>query len=442
MFTQRLVADLIKMPRPEDWELALVDIDAYTLESVELLVKKMLATGGADIKVTVSTDRRDVLPGADVVVSTIAVGGRRGWETDVVVPRKYGIYQPVGDTVMPGGISRAMRMIPAMVAMAEDVKALCPRAHFFNYANPMTANCRAIHKATGVPVIGLCHGLGYVEGQIASFLEVPRQDVRSIGVGLNHLTFITDLFYQGQNAWPMARAKLAEQRPDLERELAEKTEFPNGVSGRPERYSDQPFAWNFFLQRGVFPCAMDRHATEFFPERFPGGQYYGKTLGVDAFPIDKRIAYGDEQYVQMDEFARSDAPLTTEDLAQVPGEHEDLLDIIDSLYGDGRRVFSVNMVNGGAVPNLPDWAVLELPAAATGRGFIPLSLGPLREDLAAIIRRKLDSIEITVDAALSGDEGLFVEALLADGAVTERSMARDLAAELIQAHKEHLPQFA
>ena len=86
------------------------------------------------------------------------------------IPRTYGIYQPVGDSVMPGGISRAMRMIPALIAIARDVAELCPNALFFNYSNPMTANCWAIRKATGVPVIGLCHGTFHVQRQLAGRL--------------------------------------------------------------------------------------------------------------------------------------------------------------------------------------------------------------------------------------------------------------------------------
>ena len=91
------------------------------LETAEGLARKMIEARDAPITLESSTNRRDVLPGADVVVVTIGVGGRRAWEADVVIPRKYGIYQPVGDTVMPGGISRALRMIPANV----DIAARC-----------------------------------------------------------------------------------------------------------------------------------------------------------------------------------------------------------------------------------------------------------------------------------------------------------------------------
>ena len=116
VFTQRLVSDIILSGEADRWELALVDIDPVTLDAVDRLVRKMLALKGVEFPVTSTMNRRDVLPNADFVVTTIAVGGRRGWELDVQVPRKHGIFQPVGDTMMPGGISRALRMIPQMLA--------------------------------------------------------------------------------------------------------------------------------------------------------------------------------------------------------------------------------------------------------------------------------------------------------------------------------------
>jgi alpha-galactosidase len=86
----------------------------------------------------------------------------------------------VGDSVMPGGVSRAMRMIPALVDIARDVKAICPEPLFVNYANPLTANCWAIRKATGVPVVGLCHGVFHVERQLAEFIGAPPEEVTSL----------------------------------------------------------------------------------------------------------------------------------------------------------------------------------------------------------------------------------------------------------------------
>ena len=66
----------------------------------------------------------------------------------------------------------------------------------------------------------------------------------------------------------------------------------------------------------------------------------------------------------------------------------------------------------------------------------------LPPELVAKLNAKIASIEITVDAALKGDRDLMLEALLADGAVDDRDIARSLCDDLIEAHRNHLPQFA
>jgi len=442
MFTQGLAADMFLSPDLGPWELGLVDIDPCALETAEELCRRMVEAKGAEIAISASTDRRDVLPGADVVVSTVGVGGRRGWEADVFIPRKYGIYQPVGDSVMPGGVSRAMRMIPALVEIARDVQALCPQAWFFNYANPMTANCWAIRKATGAPVVGLCHGVFHVERELAAFIGAPAEEVTSLYAGLNHLTFIFDLRWKGRDAWPLMRARMAQERGQPFDAAALGKLFPEmGAHGGELKAADNPFSSSLFEIYGAYPAVNDRHVVEFFPERFPGGRYYGKTLGVDAFSFEGTIAWGDQIYEDMRAQALGQKPLDQEVFERSSGEHEQLLDILRSMERDERRIFSVNLPNNGAVPNLPPDAILELPAAATATGLRPLHLLDFPDTLAAIVARKLAAARLTVEAALTGDRGLFVEALLADGAVTDPEVARKMGEELLEAHRQYLPDF-
>jgi alpha-galactosidase len=449
MFTRGLIADLIQAPDLGPWEVGLVDIDPAALRTAEELCRRLVQAQGADIVVRAALDRRDLLPGADVVVTTIGVGGRRAWETDVFLPRRYGVYQPVGDTVMPGGISRAMRMIPALVDVARDVAALCPEALFFNYSNPMTANCWAIRQETGVPVVGLCHGTYHVERQLAAFIGAPPEKVTALYAGLNHLTFLYDLRFQGRDAWPLVRAQLAEERGEpvdraalvVSAALGQRSPEMGAPADRSFPAADNPFSWSLFEAYGAYPAVNDRHVVEFFPERFPQGRYYGKTLGVDVFSFEATIANGDRIYADMRAQALGEQALDERLFARGSGEHEQLLDILRSTWDDTRQVYAANLPNRGAVPGLPGEAILELPCVATGRGLRALQSLDLAAPLVAILARKLAATRLTVEAALRGDRGLFVEALLADGAVSDPDAARQMGEALLEAQGGYLPQF-
>jgi alpha-galactosidase len=442
VFTKGLIADFIQSDFGK-WEIALCDIDADILLAVEKLSKKMIEQKDADIVISSSINRVDLLPGADFVVVTIAVGGRRAWEQDVKIPRKYGIYQPVGDSVMPGGISRAQRMIPVMIKIAEDVKRYCPSAHFFSYSNPMTAVVTAVRKATGVELTGLCHGVIYGEKYLARMMNRDVNRITTIGVGLNHLTFLYDIRVDGQDAKRTLHEIVKRQRAeavanghtyDFFNSQLEDKEIPH--------FMNNPFSWELFDCYGALPAVVDRHAVEFFPERFPKGQYYGHVLGVDAFPIDDVIERGETTYRNMLRQGETENAVDAGLFERSDGEHEQLVEIIKSILLDERKIFSVNIPNAGAFKGLPDDAVLEIPGVATARGFSPIIVSGFDDRLKAITARKLASVSLTVEAALSGDRRLWEEAMLLDGAVTERSVATELVRDFYGEHGAYLPQYS
>ena len=418
MFTRGLVVDLIG--RGWEAELALVDTNPEALAVAEGLTRRMLEARRAPVRLSAATDRREVLRGATAVICTIGVGGRRGWEEDVFVPRRYGIYQPVGDSVGPGGTSRALRMVPAMVDIARDVLDLAPEAHLFNYGNPMTPVCRAVRKSTGAPIVGLCHGVVGVARYLADVLGVPREELEYSAVGLNHLTWFIDVSRRGGEQ--MRRLK----------EIAH---------SHGDAVTKHPFSWHLLELFGAFPAPGDRHVTEFFPQFFRDGKYYGKTLGVDAFSFEDCIANGDRIFDRMREDALSPGPLREDYFDQFGGEHEQVLDIIESLRTDDGKIYSTNLPNTGQVPNLPRDAVLESPAAASDGRLQPVPQESLSAGIAGVLAGRLAWCETVVEAALEGSRTKFIQALVLDGAVDSLETATKLADELLAAQAEHLPQF-
>lgn len=418
VFTRYLVADLLQA----NWEgeLALVDIDPAALAVAQGVVAKMLAAAGSRLRLSAATDRRQVLAGADLVITTIGVGGRRAWETDVLIPRRHGIHQPVGDTTMPGGISRALRMIPAMLAIAHDVRALAPRALFINYSNPMSAICRAVEKATGAGMVGLCHGVPNSAHLLAEAVGAGKDaKLAYTALGINHLTWFTSLRCDGVERMPeiLARARAG------------------------EAVCDWPFSSELAGLFGAFPVPGDRHVTEFFPHLHLGkGGYRGQTLGVDAFSFEATIARGDAVFAEMAALAASPAPVDKDYLRCQGGE--EVVELVTCLARGDNRVFSVNLPNRGQIPNLPPEVVVEAPAVTTRDGLRPLIQPALPPAIASLLANRFNVIELTVEAALRGDRELVVQALLLDGSVSGVAAARALADDLLAAQAEHLPQFA
>jgi alpha-galactosidase len=438
VFTRGLLADLISAPQLGPWELRLVDVDEHALEVAVGLAEKLIEVSGRGDTITVngSTDRRTVFPGADFVVTSVGIGGRPAWEADWDVAARYGIKQSVGDSVLPGGISRAMRTIPVMVEIGRDVVRLAPHAFFFNYANPMTSICTAITSRAGASVVGLCHGVFHVQRELATLIRKPLEETSTLYCGLNHLTFIYDFRWRGEDAWPLVRERVAEDRaapPDPD-------DLGNiWQDGAKATYN--PFSWELFDRLGAYPAVDDRHVTEFFPERFASGAYYGKTLGVDAFSLKEILAWGEERYQRMAREATGEQELSADLLNRSTGDQEQLLLILDSILRDGRVTVSANVPNTGLVPNLPADAVLELPSIVTGRGLRAMQVPDLPPILAAILRKRLAPIEVTIEAAMTGDRDLFAEAILLDGAVGDFATARTMVNDFIAAQRPYLPLF-
>ena len=429
VFTAGLIADLIRLGQRAD--VALVDPNPGALNVAIHLAQKMIAASGAPLTLRAALDRRDVLPGATAVICTVGVGGRRAWEQDVFVPRRYGIYAPVGDTVGPGGSSRALRMIPAMVDIARDVLDLAPDALFFNYGNPMAPVCRAMRKATGAPVVGLCHGVMETARYLARSLDVDVADLRYMAAGINHLTWFTQVAVGEEDAMPRLRAIAVERAAEAPAAL------PAGDSPY-ESPEDNPFTWRLMHWFGAFPAVLDRHVTEFFPQFFRDGSFWHKRLGVDAFSFEGTIADGDETFAEMSAVALSDDPLPAEYLAQFGGEHEQVMDIIRAVRTDSGLVVSANLPNAGQAPSLPQDVIVEGPARVDRHGVTALPQPILPAAITGTLATRYQWVETIVEAALERSREKFVQALVLDGAVSSIDQAAALADDLLAAQARYL----
>ncbi|HHY57832.1 MAG TPA: alpha-glucosidase/alpha-galactosidase, partial [Chloroflexi bacterium] len=172
VFTRNLCSDILLTPALQESTLTLMDIDAGRLEQARAIVQAMVEQRKLKAKVVATTDRRAAVTGADYVITTFQQGGLDAYKLDIEIPQKYGVEQCVGDTLGPGGVFRALRTIPVLLDLCDDLDELAPDALLLNYVNPMAANCWAVADGTGRPHVGLCHSVQGTSEMLARWINV------------------------------------------------------------------------------------------------------------------------------------------------------------------------------------------------------------------------------------------------------------------------------
>src|SRR5215218_9087541 len=192
VFTRNLCSDILLAPALQESTISLMDIDPERLSQSRDLVQTLIEGRRLDARVEATTDRREAVQGADYVVTTFQQGGLDAYALDIEIPQRYGVEQCVGDTLGSGGVFRALRTIPVLIDLCDDMDELAPDALLLNYVNPMAANCWAVARATGRPHVGLCHSVQGTSEMLAEWVGVPYDEVVYHCAGINHQAFFLE----------------------------------------------------------------------------------------------------------------------------------------------------------------------------------------------------------------------------------------------------------
>jgi len=415
-FTPALVSGFGVDRRYQGSTIGLVDVAEEVLDLVARFAQRVSDELHLDWRIEASTERREVLPGAEVVTTAIGVGGLDAWVQDVEIPRRYGIIQPVGDTSGPGGLARALRHVPVLIEVAQDMEQLCPEATLYNFTNPLTVLTQAVNARTKVRCVGLCIGPELTWGHLCRILGVKREQTSAVIGGINHCHWVLDLRVQGEDGLSMLRAALA------------------------ERDEGQPLCAALFRQFGAYPGPGDGHVAEFYP------QLIGPLLGdVEAFH-GSAIRNVQRTYPQLREkmgaIAAGQAPIDASSFAkELAWEHTQLLDLLISQQDDLGQVFYVNLPNRGYIHNLPDDVAVEIPARVDAGGIHPFALGDLPLPVLPTMLHKVSSLDLIIEAAWEGSRAKAVQAFVNDPHCTDVKAGASLVNELIDAQLACLPRF-
>jgi alpha-galactosidase len=389
VFAKNLIGDVLQSKELADATIVLMDIDAERLKVADYMAKKMVAKLGVKARIESTLDQKKAITGSNFVICTIQVGGYKpGTVLDFEIPRKFGLRQTIADTLGVGGVFRALRTIPVINKIAEDIADVgAPGCLLLNYTNPMAMNCWAVDRAVGIPHVGLCHSVQGTSAQLASYTGLPIEDISYLVAGVNHMAFFLKFEYRGKDAYPLL-FKLLED---------------------PSFHHDK-VRFEMMRRTGYFVTESSEHQAEYVPYFIHHGADCCQRFDV---PID--------EYLRRCEAIMSSWKSTEADLIGKGKEieigaptHEYGSYIIHSSVTGQPRVIYGNVPNHGFITNLPHGSCVEVPCLVDKNGIQPTSVGALPPQLAALCQTNINVQALTVEAALTKKREHIYHAVMLD----------------------------
>ncbi len=407
-YTPELVQGLVDRAAslPVD-ELILHDIDPDRLTIVAGLADRILRRQGWPGRLRTTADHVTAIDGAGYVLIQLRVGGQAARLTDETLPHRFGCIGQ--ETTGPGGFTKALRTVPVVLDLAEEVaRRGAHDAWIVDFTNPVGIVTQALLDA-GHRAIGLCNVAIGIQRRMAVRFGVTPDRVELEHVGLNHLTWIRAIRVDGVDRLPELIAGHADELAD---ESGAAPELIAALGALPSYYLHYYYA-----------------TRDVLAEQLEGG-----TRAEDVMAIERELL---ELYQDP---ALDHKPALLE---QRGGAFysEAAAQLIASLHAGTGDTQVVDVRNDGALPDLPAHAVVEVPARIDRTGAHPLPLAPLEPEMRGLVQRVKAYEELTIEAALTGDERVALLALLANPLVPDLRAAEGLLAAILEVNARYLPRF-
>ena len=394
-------------------ELVLLDTDPERLEIVGGLAGRMLARLEWPGRLVRTGDTDAAIDGADFVLIQLRVGGQAARLVDETLPPRFGTIGQ--ETTGAGGFAKALRTVPVVLDIAErTAKRAAKGAWIVDFTNPVGIVTQALLD-DGHRAIGLCNVAIGFQRRFAARFGVEPERVELEHVGLNHLSWERAVRVDGVDRLPEILEADADR---IAADVGSPAELVRLTRSIPSYYLKYYYAFDHVLR-----------------DQLDGGESRAsQVIDIEGELLDMyRNPNLDEKPKLLE---RRGGAFYSEAAAQLIASLHDGrgdVQVVDVLNGDGR--------GGRALPDLPDAAVVEVPARITRDGAEVLPQAALEPGMRGLVQAVKAYEELAIAAARSGDRDLALAALMANPLVARYSIARPLLDALLEANRERLPRF-
>jgi alpha-galactosidase len=392
----------------------------------------------SSVTISASTNRKEVLPDADFVILSVAIDREETWLKDYQIAKKFGYYHYAENGLM-GSFGHTARGLAIIMPILNDMHDLAPDAWLINFTNPVPRIGYAAEHV-GVKSVGLCHqiwhGYGILGRYLANDLRITKNldlevewtdesyeklteftieaageyDIKA--AGLNHFTWMLDVRRRDSNE-------------DMYPLIREQAEYVN------EKF--EPLTQHMFNIFGLLPVPGDCHLTEYVPYTFAKDNWEKYRIQLYDFKRGEKKRL--EMWKKINDILAGTRSL---DIQPNPFERADWV-ISEMITNSNEYEPSLNIRNDGAISNLPDDAIVEVPGYVNAYGISGMKMGELPEAIAALCQREISVAKLITEASITGDRNLVLQAFAL--MLPDLKIAEEMVEEYLMSNQKYLPHF-
>lgn len=420
-------------------ELCLIDINEVGLNIITNLAHRLNKEWDVGFEIRSSINRLELLKDADFIILSVAIDREISWKNDVEIALKYGI-RHYGENGGPGALMHTARNVELILPILKDIEKYAPDALVLNFTNPVPRICYLASKYSKVKMVGICHQINFGYLMAAVILnkeygfDVPNNylfkwendpelaynlvskakekfDIKA--AGLNHFTWIYTMIDKEtkQDILPIFKQKF----------LSNKTDF-------------EVYTRTILEVFGEIVVSGDAHNLEYLPFTHNARRGSWDRYNIQMYPLDKAMNNRNEMWEILENLSKGMGSIDF--LKDSNSERAE--SIIDAIVNNTPIVeMAVNLPNNGHITNLPNGAIVEVPAIIDASGIQGIAMGSLPDLIAEFCRRETFNVDLCIDAIMTKNKAKFLQVLLMDNMIDDIDVAKSLLDDYLDINKKY-----